>query len=153
MRLNTNEILIKKNRGNYRSNILNLLDWSGGHLFLTNQRLIFEPNFVNIRTEEEVIPLETIAVIEKKHSDFISSRLTLLLKNGSLAEFHVPKTQEWVKDIEKYAIQRGASLKIGEIPKQALPQKGFAWSAKVLVQLAALFICFCVLSYFLFSIL
>jgi len=107
---------------------------------------------MNIRTEEEVIPLESIAVIEKKHSDFISSKLTLLLKNGTFAEFHVPKTQKWVKDIEKHAIQRGASLSIGKIPEQALPQKGFAWSIKVLLQLAVLFICFCVLSYFLFSI-
>jgi hypothetical protein len=91
-------------------------------------------------------------VIEKKHSDFISSKLTLLLKNGTLAEFHVPKTQEWVKDIEKHAIQRGASLNIGKIPEQALPQKGLAWSLKVLLQLVVLFGFVFVLSYFLISI-
>jgi hypothetical protein len=152
MRLNSREIVIRKKRGNYRGNVCNPLDWSGGHLFLTNQRLIFKPNLTNISAEEQAIPLESIQVIEKRHSDFISSKVTVLLKNGTLAEFHVSKTKEFVKDLQEYAIQRGASLSIGRIPEQALPQKGSAWSLRVLVQLAVLFLCLCTLSYFLFSI-
>lgn len=121
-------------------------------MFLTNQRLIFKPHSMNTRTEEEEIALENIAVIEKKHSDFISSKLTLLLKNGTLAEFYLPKAQEWVEDIRKHAIQKGASPNIDKIPEQALPQKGFAWSIKVILQLVLLLGFVFALSYFLLSI-
>lgn len=101
MKIENNEIVIRKSRGNHRTNNLNPFDWVGGKIFLTNHRLIFRPNSLNFQTNEESIPLEDVVSIEAKHHDFISSKLSIFLVNGYINEFHVPKRKDWVQDIEK----------------------------------------------------
>ena len=97
MKLKDNEIIIRESRANH----LKPLEGVGGKLFLTNQRLFFKSHFFNIQTHEESIPLDDIVSIEAKHSDFISGKMTIILKKGSEEKFYVPKRKKWIKDIEK----------------------------------------------------
>jgi hypothetical protein len=100
MRLQDKEIIIKKSRANH----LKPLEKVGGKLYLTNQRLFFKSHIFNIQTHEESISLENIALVEIKHCDFIFSKMTIFLKNGSVEKFHIAKRRKWVDEIEK-AIQ------------------------------------------------
>ncbi len=102
MKLDDNEIIIRKSGANH----LKPFEGVGGRLFLTNQRLFFKSHFFNIQTHEESIPLEDIVSIEAKHSDFISGKMTVFLRNGSAEKFYVPKRKKWVKDIEKTIAER-----------------------------------------------
>jgi GRAM domain len=100
MRLHNDEIIIRKSRANH----LKPFEGVGGKLYLTNQRLFFKSHFLNIQTHEESILLENIAFVEAKYNDFISSKITIFLKNGSVEKFHIAKRKRWVEEIEK-AIQ------------------------------------------------
>lgn len=99
MRLSEDEIIVRKSRGNYRNNLLNPLSYYGGKWFLTNYRLYFKGNVTNLGECEESIPLDNIISIEAKHNDFLSSKLTFFLNNGSIIQLHVPKRKEWINDI------------------------------------------------------
>jgi hypothetical protein len=101
MELNGDEKLLRKSRGNHRANHLNPFGWAGGTWFLTNYRLIFESNALNTQTRKESIRLENIISIEAKHRDFISSKLSIFLNNGSALELHVPQRRHWINDIGK----------------------------------------------------
>ena len=96
MRLQNNEIIIRKGRANH----LKPLEGVGGRLYLTNQRLLFNSHFFNIQSHEESILLENIVSVEAKYNDFISSRLTIFLKDGSVEKFHVSKRRKWIEEIE-----------------------------------------------------
>lgn len=100
MHLNDNEIMIRKSRGTHRRGV----EGVGGRLFLTNHRLVFKPHFFNIQTHEEGIALGDIVVVEAKYSDFISAKMSIHLRNGSVHKFLVPQRKTWVENIEK-AIQ------------------------------------------------
>lgn len=102
MKLDSSEIIIRKSRANH----LKPFEGVGGKLFLTNQRLFFKSHFFNVQTHEESIPLQDIVSIEAKHSDFISGKMKIFLRNGSVEKFYVPKRKRWVNDIEK-AIEEG----------------------------------------------
>jgi hypothetical protein len=104
MKLDFNEIIIRKSRANH----LKSFEGVGGKLFLTNRRLFFKSHFFNIQTHEESILLQDIVSIEAKHSDFISGKMVIFLKNGSAEKFYVPKRKKWVSDIEK-AIEESKS--------------------------------------------
>ena len=73
----------------------------GGKLFLTNQRLFFEAHSFNIQKRDGSIRLENIVAVEAKHSDFISRKLSVYLRNKSVEEFNVYKRKIWVGEIEK----------------------------------------------------
>jgi hypothetical protein len=106
MKLNSDEIILRKSRANH----LKLFEGVGGRLFLTNQRLFFKSHFFNVQTHEETIPLQDIVSIEAKGSDFISGKMKIFLRNGSVEKFYVPKRKKWVDDIEK-AIEEGKAEK------------------------------------------
>ncbi len=99
MEFEDSEKLIRKSRGNYRINSSNPFDWVGGTWFLTNKRMLFESNATNIKSHNDIIPLENIISIERKYNDFLSSRLSLLLIDGSLVELHVKQRIDWINDI------------------------------------------------------
>ena len=106
MKLNSDEIILRKSRANH----LKPFEGVGGRLFLTNQRLFFKSHFFNVQTHEESIPLQEIVSIKAKGSDFISGKMKIFLKNGSVEKFHVPKRKKWVNDIGK-AIEEGKAKK------------------------------------------
>jgi hypothetical protein len=134
---NDDEIVIRKSRCNQRSNHLAAFDWAGGKLLLTERRLIFRPNFLNIRAGEESIPLEEIVAIQAKHSDFISNKFTILLRNASTKEFRVPRRKDWVKAIEQAVKEKrkrhGGNWYVNttDIP---IPKKSLRWFIKVAIQ-------------------
>jgi len=99
MKFRETETLIRESGATHRKNN----EGVGGRLFLTNQRLIFKSHFFNIQVHEEVIPLEDIASIEAKHSDFISVKMSLNLKSGSTHTFLVHHRSEWIEEIVKAA--------------------------------------------------
>ncbi len=146
MEIENTEIVIRKNRGNHRTNYLNPFDWVGGMLFLTNHRLIFKPNLLNFKANDESIPLENILSIKAKHHDFISSKLSIFLIDGCMHEFHVPNRKDWVQDIEK-AIKDfknidGVKYDFNEKLSYTIPKKSLGWYLKLVVQ--AILLAFCV---------
>ena len=98
MDLKNNETIIRQGRGNH----LRSSGGIGGKLFLTNQRLFFEPHFLNHDTSEASITLENIKSIVAPHKDFISSKLAIILNNDLIEFFIVGKRREWIKEIESY---------------------------------------------------
>ena len=96
MELRVNEIVIRKARANH----LRSSEGVGGRLFLTNQRLFFEPHIFNYQTQGATIPLENIAAIVTPHRDFLSKKLAIALKNGLIEFFIVNKRKIWLREIE-----------------------------------------------------
>ncbi len=95
MRLDTGELIIKKGGATHQRSG----EGVGGKLFLTNLRLLFRPHFLNIQTQEISIPLVDILVVDTPHSDFISSKLAIVLKDRSIEFFIVRKRRDWMKEI------------------------------------------------------
>jgi hypothetical protein len=110
MILNDKEIVIKKSRANH----MKLLEGVGGKLILTNRRLVFKSHFFNIQTHEESIPLKDILLIEAKHSDFVSGKMSIHLKKGGIETFYVPHRKSWVKDIQQ-AVEKISGDKVASI--------------------------------------
>jgi len=145
MKLKDNENLIRQSRGNHRADHLNVYDWVGGRWFLTNHRLFFKSNVLNTQTCEESIPLENITSIEVKYHDFISSKLTIFLNNGSLVELHVPKRKDWIDDIGK-AIKKlkkdsDVTWGIKKILNTKKVEKPRGWLIKTVIQTILFAIC------------
>ena len=108
MKFEDSEKLLRKSRGNYRINSANPFDWIGGTWFLTNKKMLFESNATNIKSQNEIIPLENIISIEIKYKDFLSSKLSLFLIDGSLVELHVKQRKDWISDIgDAYKVLKG----------------------------------------------
>ena len=97
MKLNDDEILIKKGSANH----LVQFEGVGGRLFLTNQRLFFKSHSFNIQTHEESILLDDIISIETEHRGLFFRMFSILLKNGSVERFVVRDRKTWASEIEK----------------------------------------------------
>jgi hypothetical protein len=97
MKLANDEVLIRKGAATH----LVPFEGVGGKLFLTNQRLFFEAHSLNIQKRDGSIRLENIVTVEAKHSDLISRKLSIYLRNKSVEEFIVYKRKIWVAEIEK----------------------------------------------------
>ena len=152
MKSNDNEIVVKESRCNHRSNHLDPFDWAGGRVLLTKKWLIFRFNSLNFRNQEHSMPLEDIASIQAKHSDFISNKFTILLRNGSIAEFRVPKRKDWLKAIEQ--AMKEMKKQHGEDWNSSttdflIPKKSINWYIKVAIQVIFLALCVSILSFIL----
>ena len=122
MELKLNEIVLRKARANH----LRSSEGIGGRLFLTNQRLFFEPHIFNYQTREATIPLENITAIVTPNSDFLSKKLTIALKNGFIEFFIVNKRKKWLREIEaavsKVKKSRGENWRNNEAVSQDIVQ-------------------------------
>ena len=96
MELKASEIILREARANHLRHSQGI----GGRLFLTNQRLLFKPHLFNAQTVEATIPLESIVGIATPHSDFLSAKLALILKNDFIKFFVVRTRKGWMKEIE-----------------------------------------------------
>ena len=145
MKLDNNAIVVRKSRCNHRSNHLDPFNWSGGRLFLTEHRLIFKPHSFNFRTGEESILIDNIVAIEVKYNDFISNKFTIVLRNGSIEEFRVPKRKFWVRDIKNTMKKKNkGSAEDWDINKKTdftIPKKSLRWFIKVAIQALLFAIC------------
>ncbi len=102
--LTANENLLRESRATHWKGF----EGVGGKLFLTNRRVYFKSHFFNIQTHEQSISLQDIVKLEAKHSDFFSSKLSIILKDGSKEVFYIPKRKQWVKQI--YRVLGGGEL-------------------------------------------
>lgn len=85
---------------NKAANLFRGKEGVGGHLTITNRRLIFKPHSLNIQTQEEEIFIKDIRCVEKsKNLGFISNGMLVTLKNGKVHRFVVWGTTEIVEYI------------------------------------------------------
>ena len=93
--LTANENLVRESRATHWKG----LEGVGGKLFLTNIRIFFKSHPFNFQRYEQSILLRDIGDLEAKHSDFISSKLSIFLRDGTKEVFYIPKRKQWVKEI------------------------------------------------------
>ena len=152
MKSNDDEIVVRESRCNHRSNHLDPFDWAGGSVLLTKKRLTFRPNSLNFRNGEHSIRFEDIVSIQVKHNDFISNKFTILLRNGSIEEFRVPKRKDWLKAIERAVKekkkQHGEDWNISTTDF-SIPKKSINWYIKVAIQVLFLALCVSILAFIL----
>jgi hypothetical protein len=148
MELETDEEIIRKARANH----IQPLEGVGGRLLLTNRRLFFKSHMFNVKTREISIPLEDIIAVETKGSDFISKKLEIFLKNGSIEEFIVNHRKRWVEEIEQAIEEKekasGRRWYIRNKESLTVPQKPLTHPLKLLVQAILLGVCVSLLIYF-----
>ena len=95
------ETIIKEGLANMRRGIL----WVGGKLFLTDQRLVFEPHAFNIRRGATIIPLSSVTGVRKCWTKFLNlipvapNGIAVSSKEGNKYRFVVWGRQEWVSTI------------------------------------------------------
>jgi hypothetical protein len=102
------ERLLHKSRGNYRENSSNPLNWTGGNWLLFKDKIVFKSNLSNLIDIKKEVNLKEIVSIESNHLDFISSKITIFLANGSIIELHVPQRRYWIdkiKNLTKNTVQ------------------------------------------------
>ena len=77
-----------------------ILNAAGGHLVLTNRRFLFIDHGFNLqwkaRKEEESIYLDDVADVETKTVMFVSKRLVVKKKNGTVQEYVVWNLDKWM---------------------------------------------------------
>jgi hypothetical protein len=150
MKLNDDEIVVRESRCNHRGNHLDLFDWAGGKVLLTKKRLTFRPNSFNLKNLEHSIKLEDIISIQAKHNDFISNKFTILLRNGSIEEFRVPKRKDWLKAIEQAVKENrkrhGEDWNISTTDLST-PEKSKKWYIKVAIQVLFWGLCVSILAF------
>jgi len=134
MKLANDEVIIRKGVATY----LVPFEGVGGKLFLTNQRLFFEPHSFIFQRTDGTIRLEDIVAIEAKHSDFISRNLAICLTNKSVEEFIVYRRKVWMSEIEK-AIKNlkqetKAYVGINQKPIDVTPTKGHNFFINLLIR-------------------
>lgn len=134
MKLANDEFIVRKGAATY----LVPSEGVGGKLFLTSQRLFFEPHSFNFQRHERSIRLEQIIKIEAKYSDFLSRKLSIYLTNKSVEELIVYKRKTWVSEIQKAImdIQEGttASASIPQRPVDFTPAKGHNFYINLLIR-------------------
>lgn len=94
------EKIIKEGLANMQRSILSV----GGKLYLTNQRLIFEPHALNIGSGATIIPLSSVTAARKCWTRFLN--LIPMVPNGLAVSskgkkyrFVTWRRQEWVSAI------------------------------------------------------
>ena len=134
MKLVNDEVLIRKGAATH----LVPFEGVGGRLFLTNQRLFFEAHSLNIQRRDDSIRLENILAVEAKHSDFISRKLSIYLRNKSVEEFIVYKRKIWVAEIEKAikSLKQGENIyfEMDQKPEDFTPTKGQNFFVNILIR-------------------
>jgi hypothetical protein len=121
----------------------------GGKLLLTKDQLSFVPGSLNFRKPEHSITLGDIVSIQAKHSELISNRFTLLLRNGSVEEFRVPKRKEWLKTLEEALKEKkaaGANWRSGS-SEFSRAKKSVKWYLRVAIKVFFIAVCVCVLAF------
>ena len=77
-----------------------ILNAAGGHLVLTNKRFLFIDHGFNLqwkaKKEEESIYLDDVADVEAKTVMFVSKRLVVKKKNGTVQEYVVWNLDKWM---------------------------------------------------------
>ena len=139
MNLAEDEILLRESRGNHRANNLDPFGWVGGRWTLTNYRLLFKSNVFNTQKREESIPLKGIISIQRKHSDFISSKLVIFKDDGLFVELNVPNRKGWIDDIgmalKKLKKDGGSDWDVSSIINTQEVEKPSGWLLRMTVQL------------------
>ncbi len=95
------ETVVKEGPANIQKGIGSV----GGKLFLTNQRLIFEPHALNIRKGATIIPLSSVTGARKCWTrllgliPMVPNGIAVSSKEGKKYRFVTWRRQEWVSAI------------------------------------------------------
>jgi hypothetical protein len=96
--LEQGEILV----GAYLANrYKHLYNADGGKLFITTQRLIFEPHAFNIDTRPEEIPLSAIESVGPFWAFIVPNGMKVILNDGSVYKYVVNRRGYIMKEIER----------------------------------------------------
>src|SRR3954464_15691379 len=103
--LQPGEALIKESRANLQRGIESV----GGHLYLTDRRLIFESHRLNVQRGATEIPLGSVEAVAPAWTRFLgfiplAKNSVAVQASGAEQRFVVPKRDEWVEAVER---QRG----------------------------------------------
>jgi hypothetical protein len=105
--LEAGETVVRESRANMQRGIESV----GGHLYLTDKRLIFESHKLNVQRGASEIPLASVESVAPAWTRFLG--FIPLAKNsvavgagGAESRFVVPKRNEWVDAIDR---QRGGA--------------------------------------------
>ena len=97
-----NEFLIKQSA----ANLLRGMESVGGHLYLTNFRLLFESHSFNFQTGSTTIPLPNIVKLEKVWTKFLGliplapNAIAVTINTGEVFNFTLWGGEQWIKDIQ-----------------------------------------------------
>lgn len=101
--LDSGEFFIKEGAANLQRG----METVGGHLYLTNFRLIFEPHAINIQRKTEIVPVAAVQCLKPCRTKFLD---LIPLTDNSMAVFTHPGQEfrfvlysrdSWISEIEK----------------------------------------------------
>jgi len=88
------------------ANLQRGLEMVGGHLYLTTERLIFEPHIINIQRKNAIVNLEDVIEVAKCWSKFLNAipllpnSIVVKTKDGIIYKFVCFKREEWISAIK-----------------------------------------------------
>ena len=100
--LEAGETVVKEGRANLQRGAESV----GGHLTLTDRRLIFESHKFNVQSGPEVIPLDELVGLEKVWTKFLGvlplapNSLALQTRSGAEHRLVLSKRDAWLEAIE-----------------------------------------------------
>ena len=103
--LQPDEVLVKESRANLQRGVESV----GGHLYLTNRRLIFESHRFNVQRGATEIPLSDVAEIRKVWTKFLGviptapNSIALTTAGGQEHRIVCNKRDEWIEAIRAQA--------------------------------------------------
>lgn len=105
--LRTNEELV----GEVSANLKRGIEFAGGRLTITNQRLIFRAHVLNVQSQGAEIPLSSIADVEKESSllGIINNRLKVRTNSGIEYDFVISRRDEIASLIQRQIADSSSS--------------------------------------------
>src|SRR5215212_1763560 len=101
--LRPGEALVRESRANMQRGIESV----GGHLYLTDQRLIFESHKLNVQRGPAEIPLGEVAGMRKEWTKFLNliptapNTLAVTTAGGDAYRFVCSKRDDWIAAVEQ----------------------------------------------------
>src|SRR5215212_11712145 len=101
--LRPGEALVRESRANMQRGMESV----GGHLYLTDQRLIFESHKLNVQRGATEIPLGEVAGMQKQWTKFLGliptapNTLAVATTGGEEHKFVCGKRDDWMATIEQ----------------------------------------------------
>ncbi len=100
--LGNDETIVKEGGANLQRG----LETVGGHLYLTNKRLVFESHAFNIQQGSTIVDVENITEMTKTWTKFLNlipifpNSVCIRTKTGDEFNFVVSNRNSWIQDIE-----------------------------------------------------
>jgi membrane-anchored protein YejM (alkaline phosphatase superfamily) len=97
------EQIIKEGVANHK----NKLEAAGGYLYLTDQRLLFQPHKFNFNSQQIEIPLgEVSKAVTYSALGLLPTGIKIILKDDTERKFVVEKRKEWCNQVNQIVNQK-----------------------------------------------